>query len=45
MQAVYHKLADNLLKKYDALEAKEPELRLLIAIAGPPGSGETISTI
>jgi len=45
MQAVYHKLADNLLKQYDALEAKEPESRLLIAIAGPPGSGKTTSTI
>jgi pantothenate kinase len=45
MQAVYHKLADNLLKQYDALEAKEPGSRLLIAIAGPPGSGKTASTI
>lgn len=44
MQAVYHKLADHLLEQYDALEAKESGSRLLIAIAGPPGSGKTTST-
>jgi pantothenate kinase len=43
MQAVYQKLAERLLKQYDALEVKEPGSRLLIAIAGPPGSGKTTS--
>jgi len=43
MQAVYHKLGTSLLEHYDALEAKKPGSRLLIAVAGPPGSGKTTS--
>jgi pantothenate kinase len=45
MQAVYQNLAERLLKQYDILQENRSGQRLLIAIAGPPGSGKTTSTI
>jgi pantothenate kinase len=46
MEAIYQSLAETAITQYEALKIRSAEVspRLLIAVAGPPGSGKTTST-
>jgi len=46
MEAIYQSLAETAITQYEALKNRSTEVspRLLIAVAGPPGSGKTTST-
>ena len=45
MEAVHQSLSDTAIAQYQTLNATNPNSRLLIALAGPPGSGKTTSAI